>query len=121
MLKIMILDDSAFMRSYLRSHLEEAGFVVEDFCPGSAMEVFERVRAFKPDLVLSDHNMPHVDGIHVARSCRRGHPDAIVLVLTSTRDPSLEHNLKREDVRRILHKPMRGEEVLQVVTEVLGG
>jgi len=62
MTKILLLDDSSFLRHYLRGSLEEAGYEVEDFLPGSALEVLEWVKAFQPDMVISDYNMPLVDG-----------------------------------------------------------
>ena len=118
--RILVIDDSAFMRQYMRGFLEEAGFEVDDFLPESALEVLDRVIAFAPDLVLSDFNMPALDGQIVARTLRRSNPALPVLVVTASRDPAREAVLGTMGVRRILHKPVKGEELVRVVREVLG-
>lgn len=67
MTRILLLDDSSSMRHYLRGFLEEAGYEVDDFLAGSTLEVIERIKAFKPDLMISDYNMPLVNGLTIAR------------------------------------------------------
>jgi len=119
MAKILVIDDSSFMRHQVRSFLEEAGFEVEEFLPLSALEVVERVRASVPDLILSDFNMPEVDGQSVARMAKRANPDIPVIILTATRDAAKESVLGTIGVRRVLHKPIGGETLIQAVKEVL--
>jgi CheY-like chemotaxis protein len=119
MAKVLIIDDSSFMRTYLRGYLEAAGHEVNDFLPGSALEVIERIKTWRPDLVLSDFNMPNVDGIAVARSSRRIAPEVPVVIVTANRDPAKEAVLGTIGVRRILYKPLKGEDLLVAVAEVL--
>jgi len=120
MAKILVIDDSSFMRKYLREAMEELGFEVEELLPVSPLEVVERIKQGKPDLVRTDYNMPHVDGNQVARMARRADPGVPVVVLTSTHDASLDETLTKLGVRLILHKPMHGEASVKALREVLG-
>jgi CheY-like chemotaxis protein len=120
MARILVIDDSALMRNYSKGFLEEAGHHVETFFPASAMEVIEKVKSFKPNLVLSDYNMPHVDGQTVARTVRRVDAAIPVIILTANHDAAKESVLGTMGVRRILHKPLQGPDLVQAVREVLG-
>lgn len=117
--KILVIDDSALMRKISRQSLEEAGFEVEDFLPGSVLELMERLKTSPPDLVLSDYNMPNIDGQNVARTVRRFNPGLPVIILTANRDTAREALLGTMGVRRILHKPILGPDLALEVKEVL--
>jgi two-component system chemotaxis response regulator CheY len=119
MAKILQIDDSAFMMHYSRGFLEEAGHEVQDFLPSSAMELLDRIKADRPDLVLSDYNMPLVDGQTVVRTLRRADPSIPVVILTANRDLSRESILRTMGVRQILHKPVKGEDLVQAVKTAL--
>lgn len=118
--KILVIDDSAFMRHQLRGFLEEAGHEVVEFLPLSALEVLERVREIMPDLILSDYNMPDVDGQSVTRMAKRANPGLPILILTATRDVGREAALAKLGVAGVLHKPISQETLLQAVKKVLG-
>jgi len=118
MTKVLLIDDSAFFRKVVRGFLEEDGFEVEDFLPLSALEVLERARAFLPDLVVTDYNMPHVDGMEVLRMVRRHAGSLPVVVLTASRDPEREARLKALDPVWVLHKPMKGEDIVMAVKAI---
>ncbi len=115
MAKVLLLDDSAFFRKVVRGFLEEDGFEVEDFVPLSALQVLERARAFQPDLVVTDYNMPHVDGLEVLRMIRRHAASLPVVVLTASRDPLREARLEAHGPVQVLHKPMKGEDIVTAV------
>jgi two-component system chemotaxis response regulator CheY len=120
MARILVVDDSAFMRKFLREALETLGHEVDDLLPISPLEITERIRANRPDLVLSDYHMPHVDGLQVARMVRRADAAIPVVMLTSVRDPAVDAALATLGVRRILHKPMSGEAIAKAIQEILG-
>ncbi len=117
--RVLVLDDSAFQRSFVRGHLERAGFEVEDFEPLSSLEVFARVKEWTPDLVLTDFNMPMLDGLDVVRMVRRVASNLPVLVLTSIRDEKRDAKLRTAGLVEILHKPQPGETVVERVQSLL--
>lgn len=119
MSKILVIDDSVLMRKMSRNHLEEAGFEVEDFLPDSMADLTERIRHSLPDLVLSDFNMPSMDGLNVARTVKRTNPSIPIIILTANRDASREALLQTIGVRMILHKPIHGSDLVGAVSKVL--
>ena len=119
MIKILVIDDSLLMRKVARDHLESAGFDVEDCLPETLGDLIDRLKEAAPDLVLSDFNMPHLDGTAVARTVRRTDPKIPVLILTANRDVARDAILQTIGVRRILHKPISGPDLVEAVSQVL--
>lgn len=117
--KILVIDDSSFMRKVLRQYLEDAGFVVEDWLPLSPMEIPEHLAASTPDLVLSDYQMPGLNGLSVAKMVQRANPAIPVLILTALRDPELESNFRKFGVKQILNKPITADLLVRSVKEYL--
>lgn len=115
----MIIDDSALMRKISRDHLEEAGYSVDDFSPTSVEDLIERIKTTPPNLVLSDFNMPNVDGFGVAQTVRRINPNIPVVILTANRDVGRDSRLQTMGVRKILHKPISGGDLISAVEAVL--
>ncbi len=73
--KILIVDDSLFMRMTLRNNLREEYEIVEADSGAKALEQFERE---KPDLVLLDIVMPEgeEEGVRVLKEIRKNNPQA---------------------------------------------
>lgn len=120
MVKILVIDDSALMRQICRGHLEEAGYEVEDYLPSSVVDLAERIKESRPDLVLSDFNMPNVDGQNVARTIRRTDPKIPVIILTANRDASRDAMLQSMGVRKVLYKPIKGADLVGAVAKIMG-
>ena len=68
-MRVLIVDDSKFVRQYLRQHLEQMNVVCEEAENG--LEAVERLR-LEPgfDLMLSDVNMPRMNGLESLRRLR---------------------------------------------------
>ena len=106
MAKIVVIDDSKFMRRYLRAHLEAAGHEVEEWELLAAMEIPDKVAASAPDLVISDYMMPGCNGLTVAKMVRKVRPELPVLIITALRDPAVMEQLRKQNVVEILPKPL---------------
>ena len=117
--KVLVIDDSGFMRQFVRGLLEDAGHEVEDFLPLSALEVLKKCQVFLPDLVVTDYNMPHVDGQAVIRMLRRHSTTLPVVLLTATRDPERMAKLKAYNPLWVLYKPITGENLMQELAGIL--
>jgi PAS domain S-box-containing protein len=66
---VLLADDNADMRNYVRRLLRAAGFRVEAVSDGA--EALARARRHRPDLVLSDVMMPNLDGFGLLAALRR--------------------------------------------------
>src|SRR5664279_5164611 len=77
---ILVVDDDADMREWVKEDLEHEGFVVETAAGGRAG--VERVKAGGIDLVVSDVKMPELDGLDLLREVREVEPSPFVIIVT---------------------------------------
>jgi DNA-binding NarL/FixJ family response regulator len=84
--RVLIVDDDDLMRAGLRAVLssDEAIQVVAEAADGH--EAIERTRLARPDVVLMDVRMPHLDGIAATREIVAALPGARILILTTFED-----------------------------------
>ncbi len=79
-LTILVIDDETFVRETISDYLSDSGFNILNASDGAeGIAVF---RANKPDAVLVDLNMPHVDGFEVLKVVHEEHPDLPVIVVS---------------------------------------
>jgi two-component system, chemotaxis family, protein-glutamate methylesterase/glutaminase len=107
MIRVLLVDDSKFIREQLRVLLAgDTRFqVVGEAWNG--MEACERVAALRPDLIILDVDMPKMDGIRATQYIMEHFPTPIVMFTSST--ISMQRNLPFEGIRAgaldILLKP----------------
>jgi PAS domain S-box-containing protein len=75
---VLVIEDNADARATLRTLLEQDGHRVDDAADGASG--LARAEATRPDIVLIDIGLPHVDGYEVARRIRARHGARPVLV-----------------------------------------
>src|SRR6201998_4943517 len=87
MQSILAVDDSASMRQMVSSTLKGAGYHVIEAADGQ--EAYEKAMTQSVDLVLTDQNMPRMDGVTLVKNLR-GLPaytsTPILILTTGTRD-----------------------------------
>ncbi len=88
---VLVVDDHADIRAYVRQHLETAYAVVE---AADGDEGFEKARSVLPDLVVSDVMMPRRDGFSLCRALKAdpalGHVPVILLTAKASGESRLE-------------------------------
>jgi two-component system, OmpR family, KDP operon response regulator KdpE len=77
--RILVVDDEPQIRRIMRTTLTGAGYEVDDARTGE--EGLEKIRAFRPDLVLLDINMPGMGGVATCKAMRAD-TDLAVIMLT---------------------------------------
>src|SRR5438876_8638470 len=121
MIKIVLVDDHAVVRSGLRLLLdgqEEIEVVGE---AGNAKDAIFRARALKPDVILLDVVMPGASGIEVLPSLLKEAPDTKVLVLSMQDDPSYVREAFAAGASGYVLKEAADEEVVAAVREIASG
>lgn len=83
--KILLIDDSEFFANYIKSILEEAGYILLHSNRGE--DGLRLVRLEKPDLVLLDVVMPDIDGFQVCRILREAESNNLMpIIILSSQD-----------------------------------
>ena len=110
---ILIVDDEPFFRSAVSSVLRRAGFQTIEARDG--LEAYEIVRAIgaSVELLLTDFQMPRMDGLSLIESVRELHPKMPVLLITGS---PLEN---RPRSYAVLNKPISREALLQAVRSAI--
>jgi two-component system, OmpR family, KDP operon response regulator KdpE len=78
--KILIVDDEPQIRRIMRTTLISSGYEVEDVKSGEDAQ--EKLREFRPDLVMLDMNMPGMGGLKACRLLRADDPHVAIIMLT---------------------------------------
>jgi two-component system, chemotaxis family, chemotaxis protein CheY len=82
-MRALIVDDSRFVRGYLRGLLEEKGIECEEAADGEAG--MDRLRAGQPfDLALVDWNMPVMNGLEMLKTLREEGFDGVRVMMVTT-------------------------------------
>ena len=120
MARILAVDDSAAMRQMVGITLTGAGHQVEQAIDGrEALQIAERT---KFDLVITDVNMPNMDGITLVRELRNraSYKYVPLLVLTTEATTERKQQGKAAGATGWLVKPFNPERLLATVAKVLG-
>jgi DNA-binding response OmpR family regulator len=117
--RIVLIDDSKFMRKFIRRSLEEDGHQVEEWEDLLAEDIPALIQAFAPDIIITDYMMPGCNGLVVAQTVHATQPGLPVLVITAQRDPTLEEALRKVEVVEIMHKPLRVGELKEALRLLL--
>jgi putative two-component system response regulator len=117
---VLIVDDEKANIRFLEIILQQAGYVnvFSTLDSREAQSLFCRVR---PDIVLLDLSMPHLDGFAVMQQLQAemtDHPVPI-LVLTADATSSTKHKALEQGARDFLTKPLDETEVLLRITNLL--
>ena len=109
-MRALIVDDSSFVRDYLRHLLGRMGVTCEEAPNGSAaLEVLAEQHAF--DLMLLDVNMPIMNGLECVKALRRSrlHPAMKVMMVTTEVDNSFISKALHSGADEFLMKPFTPE------------
>ncbi len=108
---VLVVEDNADMRSYIRSVLCKEYRILE---AKNGREGWETAMAFPPDLILTDIMMPEFSGIDLLNEVRRNQAIASIpiLFLTARADEKLNLNLLSMGAQDYILKPFSSEELL---------
>ncbi len=116
---ILTVDDSSTMRQMIAFTLKGANFEVVE--AGDGVEALEVAKGKKLSLVITDVNMPRMDGITLVQRLR-ALPEfkfTPILVLTTESDAAMKQKGKEAGATGWIVKPFSPEKLLDVVNKVL--
>ena len=118
-IRVLIVDDAAFMRKMIRDIFPPDEFDVVGEAQ-NGLEAVARFRELQPDLVSMDIVMPEMGGIEATREILSIRPDAVVLICSALGQEPLVMEAIEAGASDFVVKPFRPEDVLAVVRKVMG-
>lgn len=118
--RILTVDDSASIRQVVGFTLRQAGYEVVEAADGQ--EAVEKFQGSPAQLVITDLNMPRLDGIGLIRALRAQPASKFVpiVMLTTESQESRKQEGKAAGATGWIVKPFKPEQLLAVVKKVLG-
>jgi len=119
MYSIIIVDDEAEVREGIRGRMNwaEIGYkCIGDYENG--IEALDAIERLKPDVVLTDINMPFIDGLELTRQVARRFPHIKMLILTGYDDFEYAQQAVKLKVQDFILKPITSQELAGVLTKM---
>lgn len=115
--RVLIVDDSTFMRSHLRQILEVEHEVVAEAETGE--EAVTAYHEHAPEVVTMDIVMPEVDGIEATLRIKESDPEARIVMCTSVSQAEKMRAAVDAGADSYVTKPFDGPDVLDAVGDVV--
>ncbi len=114
---ILVVDDEPAIRDFLQEGLNGSGY----FCTiaSNGYEALDRLQEREFSLVLSDIDMPRMDGVKLLQALQAGHPDIEVVMITGVVDVEVALQAIRMGASDYLTKPFNLEEVRFTIQKAL--
>ncbi|ATN32360.1 response regulator [Rhizobium daejeonense] len=118
--KILTVDDSASVRLTTRIALTNAGYQVTEAVDGT--DGLAKVNGGQFDLIITDLNMPNMDGLTMIRELRKvpANTGIPIIFLTTESDGDIKQQAKAAGATGWLTKPFDPENLVKVAKKVLG-
>ena len=120
-IKVMVVDDQASMRAMIRRSLQDLGFRdVRD--KGDAAEALAAVRTDRVHLIISDFNMPDMDGLQLLEAVRTDPVigKTVFIMLTGSSDREIVQKAAALGVNNYLVKPFAPASLKDKIERVFG-
>lgn len=120
-IKVMVVDDQASMRAMIRRALQDFGFkdVRDKGCP---VEALNDVRSDRVHLIISDYNMPEMDGLQLLEEVRKDPVigKTVFIMLTGSSDREIVQRAAALGVNNYVVKPFAPAALKEKIERVFG-
>lgn len=121
--RILIVDDSSVMRKIVERSLRQAGFTISEVLEANnGAEAIEMVQNAKLDLILTDVNMPTMDGLEFVRKLRaekRAEGVPVVMITTEASETRVLEAISC-GAQGYIRKPFTPDQVKEHIGPLLG-
>jgi DNA-binding NarL/FixJ family response regulator len=119
--KVLIVDDHAIVVEGLKAALErEAGWCIVGTAHDGARAV-ELTRSLRPDVIIMDNSMPHMDGLSAAREIKKTCGDTKIIIFSMLSNKELVGALFREGISGYVLKGQPFSELIMALNAVVEG
>ena len=122
MAKILIVDDSKFMRLTLKNLLEKSFGGTHSVAgeAGNAVEAVEKFLQLRPDLVTMDIIMPGESGLEAVKKIIAHSPSAKIIMVSAMGQEKIVEEAIALGAKSFVVKPVKTEDLIKTVEKVLG-
>ncbi|TXK27119.1 response regulator [Pontibacter qinzhouensis] len=120
MKRILIVDDSFYMRTMLKNMLSDAGYEIVGEAP-NGQTALELARTTNPDLITLDVILPDNTGLDVLKGIKSEQPEMKVVIVSAVGQEVIVNEALEYGALSYIVKPFSEEKVLEVVSQILGG
>jgi two-component system chemotaxis response regulator CheY len=122
MANILIVDDSGTMRKIIMRGIRQAGFKVDNFVEaGDGVQGLSALEGASVDLILSDVNMPNMNGLDFLAAVREKFgPSTPVVMITTEGSNDVINEARTRGANGYLKKPFTPEQVQTVLGPFIG-
>lgn len=117
-LSILVVDDDTVTRETVGTILREQGYRVA--LAGNGSDALVALADDTPDMVLTDLNMPGIDGLTVLNRVRAGHPNLPVIIFTADQTTDAERQARHLGASDFINKPVDLEDMLGRIAACFG-
>lgn len=116
--KIIIVDDSAVLRTTIQNALNSEGYEVLATAQGS-QELYNALNnGLVPEIILLDMFFPEESGMDILKSLKEQYPEIKVLVITAMHKGSLAKEVKAAGADDILYKPFDMDDLTTAIQKL---
>lgn len=117
MAKVLIVDDSSFMRFKINEMVKKGGH--ESHLAVDGMDGIEKVKSLKPDCIITDNNMPKMTGVGMVAALHEQGIFVPTIVNTADVQDSTRAECLSLGVVDFLNKPVKEEVLLAAIDEAI--
>ena len=116
--KILITDDTAFMRKMLGDILKKNGYeIVGEAANG--LEAVEKYKELQPDIVTMDITMPKLDGISAANQIHQLDRESKIIMVSAMGQEAMIIDAMKAGARGFIIKPFQESKIIEEITKLL--
>lgn len=115
--RILIVDDTIFMRVKLKSLLEKWGYEVLGEAV-NGLDAVEKFTELRPDVVLMDITMPEMDGIAALKEIKKIDPKAVVVMVSAMGQERSVKEAVLAGARNFVIKPFQDDKIQEVLSKL---
>ncbi|MEW6076836.1 MAG: response regulator [Thermodesulfobacteriota bacterium] len=116
---ILIVDDTKLARSFIAKKLEPFADEFSVLTAGNGQEALDLAQTVKIDLVITDIEMPVMDGFELLANLNNKYPQIPVFVMTAKGSPEIEQRIDALGSLKYFEKPMDLEALVASIRETL--
>ncbi len=118
-IKVLIVDDAAFMRMMIKDILTKNGFEVVGEAE-NGIKAVEKYQDLRPDLTTMDITMPEMDGITAVKQIKKIDANAKIIMCSAMGQQAMVIEAIQSGARDFIVKPFQPDRVLEAIRKAIG-